>query len=143
MSQEHNGAGACLANVQSDNLNSAKQEAAQAQESLKVNKNNQLIGRIISDRKSKRALHSQLSQEKQQAERRKWLEEKLLLIGQAKEAEERRNQDMRRFAEDRERFTRQQSQLVSGVGQRSPELELQHGDIYHFLHVFRVILWKI
>lgn len=60
-----------------------------------------------------------MSLEKHQAERRKWLEEKLLLIGQAKEAEERRNQDMKRFAEDRERFTRQQSQLVSGVCRRS------------------------
>ncbi|XP_075902218.1 kinesin-like protein KIF20B isoform X2 [Nelusetta ayraudi] len=79
----------CLASVQSEDFNSAKREAAQAQESLK------------------------LSLEKQQAERRKWLEEKLLLIGQAKEAEERRNQDMKRFAEDRERFTRQQSQLES------------------------------
>lgn len=55
----------------------------------------------------------QLSLEKHQAERRKWLEEKLLLIGQAKEAEDKRNQDMRRFMEDRERFTRQQSHLVS------------------------------
>lgn len=70
-----------------------------------------------------RVLDFQLSLEKQQAERRKWLEEKLLLIGQAKEAEERRNQDMRRFAEDRERFTRQQSQLVSRVGRGSAVLQ--------------------
>lgn len=123
MSREQNG-GTCLANVQSDNLNSAKQEAAQAQESLKVNKR-KTDWSCNKWREALTALDSQLSLEKQQAERRKWLEEKLLLIGQAKEAEERRNQDMRRFAEDRERFTRQQSQLVSGVSRRSPELE-QH-----------------
>ncbi|XP_041803723.1 kinesin-like protein KIF20B [Chelmon rostratus] len=67
----------------------AKQEAAQAQESLK------------------------LCTEKHQAERKKWLEEKLFLIGQAKEAEDKRNQEMRKFVEDRERYTRQQSQLES------------------------------
>ncbi|TDH01613.1 hypothetical protein EPR50_G00182040 [Perca flavescens] len=73
----------------SDDLKLAKQETAQAQESLK------------------------LCAEKHQAERKKWLEEKLSLIGQAKEAEDKRNQEMRKFAEDRERYTRQQSQLES------------------------------
>ncbi|XP_049455824.1 kinesin-like protein KIF20B isoform X1 [Epinephelus fuscoguttatus] len=73
----------------SDDLNMAKQEAARAQESLK------------------------LCADKHQAERKKWLEEKLSLIGQAKEAEDKRNQEMRKFADDRERFTRQQSQLES------------------------------
>ncbi|XP_041646285.1 kinesin-like protein KIF20B [Cheilinus undulatus] len=71
----------------SDEVKQAKQEAAQAQESLK------------------------LCTEKHQGERKKWLEEKLSLIGQAKEAEEKRNQDMRKFVEDRERYTRQQRQL--------------------------------
>ncbi|XP_034753994.1 kinesin-like protein KIF20B isoform X2 [Etheostoma cragini] len=73
----------------SDDLKLAKQETAQTQESLK------------------------LCAEKHQAERKKWLEEKLSLIGQAKEAEDKRNQEMRKFAEDRERYTRQQSQLES------------------------------
>ncbi|XP_032397384.1 kinesin-like protein KIF20B isoform X2 [Etheostoma spectabile] len=73
----------------SDDLKLAKQETAQAQDSLK------------------------LCAEKYQAERKKWLEEKLSLIGQAKEAEDKRNQEMRKFAEDRERYTRQQSQLES------------------------------
>lgn len=54
----------------------------------------------------------QLCTEKHQTERKKWLEEKLSLIGQAKEAEDKRNHEMRKFAEDRERYTRQQSQLV-------------------------------
>ncbi|XP_027131335.1 kinesin-like protein KIF20B isoform X4 [Larimichthys crocea] len=73
----------------SDELKAAKQEAAQAQESLK------------------------LFTDKHQAERKKWLEEKLSLIGQAKEAEDKRNQEMRKFVEDRERYNRQQSQLES------------------------------
>ncbi|KAM4600217.1 kinesin-like protein KIF20B [Fundulus diaphanus] len=51
-----------------------------------------------------------------QAERRRWQEEKLSLIGQAKEAEDKRNQEMRKFAEDRERYCRQQSLLVRGAG---------------------------
>ncbi|KAK5882890.1 hypothetical protein CesoFtcFv8_021431 [Champsocephalus esox] len=74
---------------QSDDLKRAKQEVAQSQERFK------------------------LCAEKHQSERRKWLDEKLLLIGQAKEAEDKRNQEMRKFAEDRERHARQQSQLES------------------------------
>ncbi|KAF7653067.1 hypothetical protein LDENG_00087710, partial [Lucifuga dentata] len=74
---------------QSDDLKLAKQEAAKAQDSLK------------------------LCTEKHQAERKKWLEEKLSLIGQAKEAEDKRNQEMRKFAEDRERRAQQQNQLES------------------------------
>ncbi|KAM9345101.1 kinesin-like protein KIF20B [Symphorus nematophorus] len=73
----------------SDDLKVAKQEASQAQESLR------------------------LCTDKHQAERRKWLEEKLSLISQAKEAEDKRNHEMRKFMEDRERYTRQQSQLES------------------------------
>ncbi|KAM8860002.1 kinesin-like protein KIF20B isoform 2-T2 [Spinachia spinachia] len=71
----------------------AKQETAQVQESLK------------------------LCAQKHQAERKKWLQEKLSLIGQAKEAEDKRNQEMRKFAEDRERYARQQSQLESTSSQ--------------------------
>ncbi|XP_029377077.1 kinesin-like protein KIF20B isoform X2 [Echeneis naucrates] len=78
-----------LAESQSDDLKQAKQNVAQAQESLKF------------------------CTDKYQAERKKWVEEKLFLIGQAKEAEDKRNQEMRKFAEDRERYTRQQSQLES------------------------------
>ncbi|XP_056251669.1 kinesin-like protein KIF20B [Seriola aureovittata] len=80
---------------QSDDLKLARQEAARAQESLK------------------------LCTDKHQAERKKWLEEKLSLIGQAKEAEDKRNQDMRKFADDRERYNRQQSQLESLSSQLS------------------------
>ncbi|XP_029306118.1 kinesin-like protein KIF20B [Cottoperca gobio] len=73
----------------SHDLTAAKQEAAQAQERLK------------------------LCAEKHQGERKKWLEEKMFLIGQAKEAEDKRNQEMRKFADDRERYTRQQSHVES------------------------------
>ncbi|GAA6082750.1 kinesin-like protein KIF20B isoform X1, partial [Tachysurus ichikawai] len=73
----------------SDDITRAKEEAAQAHDDLKM------------------------ASEKHQAERRKWTEEKLLLISQAKDAEERRNQDMRRFAEDREKHARQHSEMES------------------------------
>ncbi|XP_070697167.1 kinesin-like protein KIF20B [Pempheris klunzingeri] len=87
--QDHGNSTHCQVSSPSDDVNLAKQEAAKAQESLK------------------------LCTEKHQAERRKWLEDKLSLIGQAKEAEDKRNQEMRKFAEDRERYTRQQSHLES------------------------------
>ncbi|XP_068424378.1 kinesin-like protein KIF20B isoform X2 [Clinocottus analis] len=90
LQQDRRGNGARLqVEGPSDDLNLAKQESDRAQESLK------------------------LCSEKHQTERKKWLEEKLSLIGQAKDAEAKRNQDMRKFAEDRERHTRQQSQLES------------------------------
>ncbi|XP_051579495.1 kinesin-like protein KIF20B isoform X2 [Myxocyprinus asiaticus] len=86
----------------SEDILQARQETAQALESL------------------------QLANEKHQAERRKWMEEKLVLIGQAKEAEERRNQDMRRYADDRERHVRQQAEmesLASRLATREKEME--------------------
>ncbi|XP_071061714.1 kinesin-like protein KIF20B [Pseudochaenichthys georgianus] len=85
---------------QSDDLKRAKQEVAQSQERFK------------------------LCAEKHQSERRKWLDEKLLLIGQAKEAEDKRNQEMRKFAEDRERHARQQSQLESLSSQLAEKEQL-------------------
>ncbi|KAK9959763.1 hypothetical protein ABG768_009864 [Culter alburnus] len=86
----------------SDDILQARQQTTQAQESL------------------------QLANEKHQTERRKWMEEKLVLIGQAKEAEERRNQDMRRFADDRERHARQQAEmesLATRLAAREEEME--------------------
>uniref|UniRef100_A0A3P9IH43 Kinesin family member 20Ba n=1 Tax=Oryzias latipes TaxID=8090 RepID=A0A3P9IH43_ORYLA len=71
-------------------------------------------------------LHSfcvQMMTEKQQTERKKWLEEKLSLIGQAKEAEDKRNREMRKFAEDRERYTRQQGQLESQLLEKEKTME--------------------
>ncbi|KAM4591248.1 uncharacterized protein kif20ba isoform 2-T2 [Odontesthes bonariensis] len=84
---------------QSDDLKLAKEQASQAQESLKE------------------------FTEKHQAERRKWMEEKLSLIGQAKEAEDKRNREMRKFAEDRERSTRLQSQLESQLQENQRSME--------------------
>uniref|UniRef100_A0A087YHJ4 Kinesin family member 20Ba n=1 Tax=Poecilia formosa TaxID=48698 RepID=A0A087YHJ4_POEFO len=83
----------------SDDLRLAREEASRAQQSLKV------------------------LTEKQQAERRKWQEEKLSLIGQAKEAEDKRNQEMRKFAEDRERYCRQQSLLESRLEEKEAAME--------------------
>ncbi|XP_013874657.1 kinesin-like protein KIF20B [Austrofundulus limnaeus] len=83
----------------SEDFRLAKEAASQAQESLKM------------------------LTEKHQAERRKWLEERLSLIGQAKEAEEKRNQEMRKFAEDRERCTRQQSNLESQLVEKEKTME--------------------
>ncbi|XP_047207165.1 kinesin-like protein KIF20B isoform X3 [Girardinichthys multiradiatus] len=83
----------------SEDLKLAKDEASQAQESLKI------------------------FTEKHQAERRKWQEEKLSLIGQAKEAEHKRNQEMRKFAEDRERYSRQQSLLESKLVEKDKAME--------------------
>ncbi|XP_039627795.1 kinesin-like protein KIF20B isoform X1 [Polypterus senegalus] len=51
------------------------------------------------------------SEEKFQVERKKWLEEKLVLIKQAKEAEDRRNYDIKRFVEDRDRQTKLQIEI--------------------------------
>ncbi|XP_035388817.1 kinesin-like protein KIF20B [Electrophorus electricus] len=67
-----------------------------------------------------------MANEKHQAERQKWLEEKMALIAQAKEAEERRNQDMRRFADDRERHARQQAEmdtLAAQLAEREQEMD--------------------
>ncbi|XP_013768908.1 kinesin-like protein KIF20B [Pundamilia nyererei] len=88
-----------LSNSQSDDLKRAKQEAAEAQDSVKI------------------------SAEKHQADRRKWLEEKVSLISQAKEAEDKRNQEMRKFAEDRERCTRLQSELESQLAEKEKTME--------------------
>ncbi|NXC45963.1 KI20B protein, partial [Penelope pileata] len=48
---------------------------------------------------------------KYQSDRKKWLEEKTVLINQVKEAENLRNREMRKFAEDRERHTKQQAEI--------------------------------
>ncbi|XP_068806195.1 kinesin-like protein KIF20B isoform X1 [Struthio camelus] len=50
-------------------------------------------------------------EEKYQADRKKWLEEKMGLISQVKEAESHRNREMRKFAEDRERHVKQQAAI--------------------------------
>ncbi|XP_061546729.1 kinesin-like protein KIF20B isoform X3 [Phycodurus eques] len=50
-------------------------------------------------------------EEKQLTERHKWQEDKMALIGQLKEAEDKRNQEVKRFAKDRERYLARQAEL--------------------------------
>ncbi|KAM7047137.1 kinesin-like protein KIF20B [Acridotheres tristis] len=46
-----------------------------------------------------------------QSDRKKWLEEKMGLINQVKEAENHRNREMRKFVEDREHHVKQQAEI--------------------------------
>lgn len=107
------GCGRRRVDSQSHDPNLAKQEAAQAQQQLKVTIN---IDSNVTQCKrmfvTESAALCQLCEQKHQTERKKWLEEKLSLIGQAKEAEDKRNQEMRKFVDDRERYGKQQSHLV-------------------------------
>ncbi|XP_004049825.3 kinesin-like protein KIF20B isoform X6 [Gorilla gorilla gorilla] len=53
----------------------------------------------------------QESEQKYNADRKKWLEEKMMLITQAKEAENIQNKEMKKYAEDREHFFKQQNEM--------------------------------
>ncbi|XP_059958244.1 kinesin-like protein KIF20B isoform X7 [Mesoplodon densirostris] len=53
----------------------------------------------------------QESEQKYEADRKKWLEEKMMLLTQAKEAENLRNKEMKKYAEDREHCLKQQSEM--------------------------------
>ncbi|XP_055977045.1 kinesin-like protein KIF20B [Sorex fumeus] len=53
----------------------------------------------------------QESEQKYKADRKKWLEEKMMLITQAREAENLRNKEMKKFVEDRERCLKQQNEV--------------------------------
>uniref|UniRef100_F6ZUG9 Kinesin family member 20B n=1 Tax=Xenopus tropicalis TaxID=8364 RepID=F6ZUG9_XENTR len=50
-------------------------------------------------------------EEKNNTERKKWLEEKMNLLAQAKESETHRNKEMRKFAEERERYNKHQAEM--------------------------------
>nr|XP_054606408.1 kinesin-like protein KIF20B [Nothobranchius furzeri] len=102
-----------------EDLKVAKEETSQAEENLKV---------FI---------------EKHQAERKKWLEEKLFLISQAKEAEDKRNQEMRKFAEDRERYTHQHSHLESQLVQEKKTMESWRKDRDTLVAALEVQLKKL
>ncbi|OCT70105.1 kinesin family member 20B S homeolog isoform X2 [Xenopus laevis] len=56
-------------------------------------------------------------EEKYNTERKKWLEEKMNLLAQAKESETHRNKEMRKFAEDRERYAKHQAEMEHLVEQ--------------------------
>ncbi|KAM9803945.1 kinesin-like protein KIF20B [Neosynchiropus ocellatus] len=64
-----------------------------------------------------------LSCEKQQSEKKRWQEDKLSLISQIQEAEKKRNLEMRKFAEDRERYMRQNGHLESELAKMEKLME--------------------
>lgn len=59
-------------------------------------------------------IFTQVSEEKYKGDRKKWLEEKAVLTTQAKEAENLRNREMKKYAEDRERCLKLQREVVGG-----------------------------
>ncbi|XP_012787938.2 kinesin-like protein KIF20B [Sorex araneus] len=82
------------------------------------NKNNQKSNKELKDNEdslnkklSKLQDELQESEQKYKADRKKWLEEKMMLITQAKEAENLRNKEMKKFVEDRERCLKQQNEV--------------------------------
>nr|XP_057918684.1 kinesin-like protein KIF20B isoform X3 [Doryrhamphus excisus] len=83
----------------SRDLELANQEAARAVENLK------------------------LWEEKQLVERHKWKEEKLALIGQIKEAEDKRNQEMKKFVEDRQQYLGQQARLEAQLADQEHTMD--------------------
>ncbi|XP_075072519.1 kinesin-like protein KIF20B isoform X2 [Mixophyes fleayi] len=65
-------------------------------------------------------------EEKYSNDRKNWLEEKKSLIAQAKESENHRNREMRKFADDRERYVKQQvemEQLSNQVAEKDKTLQ--------------------
>lgn len=110
------------ADVPSNDLKAAKEEAAQAQENLKS------------------------CVERHRTERKNWMEEKLSLIGQAKEAEDKRNQEMKRYAEDRERYNRQHAQqesLLSQLAEKEETMEKWRKDRDTLVAALEVQLQKL
>ncbi|XP_044096015.1 kinesin-like protein KIF20B isoform X4 [Neovison vison] len=65
----------------------------------------------LSEKLSKLQDELQECEHKYKADRKKWLEEKMMLITQAKEAENLRNKEMKKYAEDRERCLKQQNEV--------------------------------
>ncbi|XP_034343824.1 kinesin-like protein KIF20B isoform X2 [Arvicanthis niloticus] len=68
----------------------------------------------------------QESEEKYKADRKKWLEERAILTTQAKEAENLRNREMKKYAEDRERCLKLQNEvetLTAQLAEKNSELQ--------------------
>ncbi|XP_057592598.1 kinesin-like protein KIF20B isoform X1 [Hippopotamus amphibius kiboko] len=81
-------------------------------------KNNQRLHKELEDntdvlniKLSKLQDELQESEQKYKAERKKWLKEKMMLITQAKEAENLRNREMKKYSEDREHCLKQQNEM--------------------------------
>ncbi|XP_054428805.1 kinesin-like protein KIF20B [Pteronotus mesoamericanus] len=66
---------------------------------------------VLSKKLSKLQDELQESEQKYKSDRKKWLDEKMMLITQAKEAENRRNKEMKKYAEDREHGLKQQNEV--------------------------------
>ncbi|NWT14883.1 KI20B protein, partial [Vireo altiloquus] len=82
--------------------NSDSQQKMSKSEEKTINENEELI-----------KLQKELKENevKYQTDRKKWLEEKMGLINQVKEAENHRNREMRKFVEDREHHVKQQAEI--------------------------------
>uniref|UniRef100_A0A8D2AQA3 Kinesin family member 20B n=1 Tax=Sciurus vulgaris TaxID=55149 RepID=A0A8D2AQA3_SCIVU len=81
---------------------------------------------ILSRKLSKLQDELQESEKKYKDDRKKWLEEKMMLIAQAKEAENLRNKDMKKYAEDRERCLKQQNEveiLTAQLAEKNSDLQ--------------------
>ncbi|XP_053805530.1 kinesin-like protein KIF20B [Vidua chalybeata] len=78
------------------------QEKMSKNEEKTINENEELI-------KLQKELEE--NEAKYQTDRKKWLEEKMGLINQVKEAENHRNREMRKFVEDREHHVKQQAEI--------------------------------
>lgn len=66
---------------------------------------------ILSKKLSKLQDELQESEQKYNSDRKKWLDEKMILITQAKEAENLRNKEMKKYVEDRDRCLKQQNEV--------------------------------
>ncbi|NXC58837.1 KI20B protein, partial [Aleadryas rufinucha] len=86
----------------SDQCNSDWQQKMSKNEEKTINENEELI-KLQEELKENEA--------KYQTDRKKWLEEKMGLINQVKEAENHRNREMRKFVEDREHHVKQQAEI--------------------------------
>ncbi|NXO34295.1 KI20B protein, partial [Locustella ochotensis] len=82
--------------------NSDWQQKMSKNEEKTINENEELI-------KLQKELEE--NEAKYQTDRKKWLEEKVGLINQVKEAENHRNREMRKFVEDREHHVKQQAEI--------------------------------
>ncbi|NXA62725.1 KI20B protein, partial [Mohoua ochrocephala] len=82
--------------------NSDWQQKMSKNEEKTINENEELI-KLQKELKENEA--------KYQTDRKRWLEEKMGLINQVKEAENHRNREMRKFAEDREHHVKQQAEI--------------------------------
>ncbi|XP_009072891.1 PREDICTED: kinesin-like protein KIF20B [Acanthisitta chloris] len=85
-----------------NHINSDWQHKMSKNEEKTINENEQLL-------KLQKELKE--NETKYQADRRKWLKEKMELISQVKEAESHRNREMRKFVGDREHHVKQQAEI--------------------------------